>query len=78
MCIKKKHEHKLTLVIMVLIMTFVITFVGPAKNLGFQSNFILQWLKDWGFAFIIALPTVMMIMPLIKKITSKMICNENR
>lgn len=78
MCIGKKHEQKVTLVIMVLIMTFVVTFVGTAKNLGFISDFIIQWLKAWGFAFIIALPTVMLIMPLIKKVTFKIICNDKQ
>lgn len=77
MCIKKKHEQKLTLVVMVLIMTFVVTCVSTIRNVGFQSDFILQWFKSWGFAFIVALPTVMLIMPFIKKATSKVICKEN-
>ena len=76
MCINKKHEQKSTMALMVLIMTLIVTFVGTAKNLGFQSNFLIQWLKAWGFAFVIALPTITLIMPLIKKATSKMICDE--
>ena len=63
--------------IMVLIMTFIVTFVSTAKNIGFPSGFIILWLKSWGFAFIVAFPTVMLIMPSIKKIVSKMVCNEN-
>lgn len=74
--INKKHEPKLTLVIMVFVMTFIVTFVGTAKNLGFKPDFILQWLKAWGFANIVALPTVMLVMPFIKKVTSKMVSNE--
>lgn len=78
MCINKKHEQKITLVIMVLIMTFVVTFVGTAKNLGFQNHFIIQWFKAWGFAFIVALPTVMLIMPVIKKTASRIICDDKK
>ena len=77
MCIQKKHEQKLTLLAMVLIMTFVVTCVSTIRTVGFQSDFILQWFKSLGFAFIVALPTVMLIMPFIKKATSKIICNEN-
>jgi hypothetical protein len=76
MKISKKYEQKLTLVIMVLVMTFVVTFVGTIKNIGFTSDFILQWLKAWGFAYVVALPAVMLIMPLIKIVISKMIYND--
>jgi hypothetical protein len=76
-CIKKKHEPKVSLFIMVLIMTFIVTFVSTAKNIGFPSDFIIQWFKAWGFAFIVAFPTVILIMPSIKKIITKMVCNEN-
>jgi len=38
-----------------------------------QDNFILHWLKSWGFAYIVALPTALIIMPFIKKIVSKLV-----
>lgn len=53
---------------MVLLMTFIVTFVGTVKNLGFQTDFISHWLKAWGgSAFVVTLPIVMLIIPLIKK-----------
>lgn len=66
MCIKEKYVQKVTMVLMVFIMTFVVTFVGTVKNFGFQTGFIIQWFKAWGFGFIVALPAVMLIMPLIR------------
>jgi len=48
-------------------MTFTITFIGTFRNYGFSDNFIQSWFKAWGFAFIIALPIVMMILPHIRR-----------
>jgi len=73
MKINKKYEQIVTMTLMVLVMTFVVTFVNTARNNGFQADFILLWLKSWGFAYIVALPTVMIIMPLIKKLVSSMV-----
>ena len=77
MRVNSKHEQKITLTIMVLIMTFIVTFIGTAKNIGFVDEFVSHWLKAWGFAFFIALPTVMLIMPSIRKFVSKIIYDES-
>ena len=73
MKISKKQEMKVTLVIMVFIMTLVVTLVGAGLNYGFQPDFIFKWIKARGLAFAVALPVVMAIMPGIRKVLSKYI-----
>lgn len=73
MKIKKKHEGKITIIIMVFIMTMIISLVNTLKNYGLEPDFVLQWLKSWGFAYIVALPVVMVVMPATKKMISKYI-----
>jgi len=58
---------------MVLVMTLVVTFVSVAINNELHAGFIIKWMKSWGLAFVIALPVVMFIMPIIKKTISKFI-----
>ncbi len=53
--------------LMVLTMTFVVVFVSTALNHGFQADFLSRWMRGWGVAFVIAFPTVLIIMPFIRK-----------
>jgi hypothetical protein len=73
MKIHKKHEGKITLIVMVFCMTMVLTFVRTVKDVGMEPNFITEWVKSWGFSYVVALPTVMVIMPVIKRTISKFI-----
>ncbi|MEZ7914628.1 DUF2798 domain-containing protein [Macellibacteroides fermentans] len=58
---------------MVFIMTMIISLVNTLKNYGLEAGFVLQWLQSWGFAYIVALPVVMVVMPATKKMISKYI-----
>jgi len=73
MKLKKQHEHKLTMIIMVLVMTMILSMVNVLRNNGLHANFIAEWLKAWGFAYLVALPTVMVVLPLTKKVVSKFV-----
>jgi hypothetical protein len=73
MKIKKKHEMKVSLALMVLVMTSVVTLVSVSVNFGFHPDFVIRWVKSWGLAFIVALPVVMILMPMIKKLVSKFV-----
>lgn len=67
MKIPKSKAQIVIMFFMVVTMTFVVVFVTTAFNYCFQSDFVFKWLKGWGLAFIIAFPTVLIIMPFIRK-----------
>ncbi|OIP83519.1 MAG: hypothetical protein AUK44_05050 [Porphyromonadaceae bacterium CG2_30_38_12] len=73
MKIKKKHEGKITMIIMVFFMTMIISLVNTLRNYGLEPDFAAKWLQSWGFAFIVALPVVMIVMPNTKKLVSKFV-----
>ena len=68
---KEKKIQLVTMFFMVLIMTFVVVFASTAINFGFQDNFLQRWLKGWGISFALAYPTVLIIMPPIRKIVGR-------
>ncbi|MBF2709534.1 DUF2798 domain-containing protein [Flavobacterium soyangense] len=57
---------KSTLVI-ALIVTSYITFTLVAVNVGFVQNFIYIWLRSWLIAFILAVPSLLYVAPVIRK-----------
>ena len=72
MKIPKKYSQIVFAFLIALILPFVMTFFIALINLGgFNNNFIAAWMKAYIIAFIIAFPAVILIAPLIRKITEK-------
>lgn len=73
MKINKKYEMFATFVIMVFLMTMIVSFTSVSINNGFTNHFLMSWLKSWTISYVIALPVVIFVMPLSKKIVSKLV-----
>lgn len=70
MKLNEKQANLLAMLIMVITMTGIVTFIMSIIN----NNFLLfKWIKGWGISILIAYPTVLVIMPISKKIVSKLI-----
>ena len=50
-----------------IIVTSYITFTLVAVNTGFKSDFIYIWLRSWFIAFLLAVPSLLFVAPLILK-----------
>jgi len=46
-------------------MSFVVTTV----NVGLVNNLISIWLKAWGVAFSVAFPTIIVVAPIVRKLS---------
>jgi len=44
-------------------MSFVVTLI----NVGFVDGFIMKWLNAYWRAFLVAFPTIMIVVPLVRK-----------
>ena len=56
--------------IMMLVMTLIVILAGMAVNYGIHAGFMIKWFKSLALAFVVTLPAVFMIMPIIKKTIS--------
>jgi len=45
-------------------------------NVGFVSNIIHVWLKAWAFAFIVAFPTIIAVVPLVNRLVNWVLGEE--
>lgn len=54
--------------IMGVITTGIISFTVISVNIGFKPNFLKIWLKSWGLAYVMAIPTILIIAPGIQKL----------
>jgi hypothetical protein len=52
--------------LMGIVTTGIISFVILAVNLGFSNGFVAAWLRSWAIAYVIVIPAILLIGPLIQ------------
>jgi len=50
-------------------MTFVVSFISTLRSIGMSDKLAIIWLGAWGISWIIAFPTLLMVLPVVRKIT---------
>ncbi|WP_406600807.1 DUF2798 domain-containing protein [Microvirga rosea] len=53
-----------------LLMTFVVSAVSTARGVGFTPGFLSLWISAWGLSWLIAFPTLLMMLPIVRRITA--------
>lgn len=61
--IKRKIAFAL---LMGIVTTGLISFVILAVNLGFSNGFVAAWLRSWAIAYVIVIPAILLIGPLLQ------------
>lgn len=55
------------------LMSGVISFVNTLRALGWVPGLPSIWLGNWMLSWLIAFPTVLLVMPLVKRITQRLV-----
>lgn len=58
--------------IMGVITTGIISFTLILVNIGFKPNFLTIWFKSWGIAYLVAIPTILIIAPRIQQLVDRL------
>ena len=53
-----------------IMMSFVISGVSTLRALGWVDGYVGKWMGAWGVSWLIAFPTVMVVLPLVRKIVA--------
>jgi hypothetical protein len=61
--LKRKIAFSLS---MGIVTTGIISFVLLALNLGFSNDFALAWLRSWAIGYVIVIPAILLIGPLLQ------------
>ena len=76
--ISRKHNQVVFSFFMAFFMSGIMSFVISVFNVGMVTNIITLWLKAWSFAFIVAFPTIIIISPVVHKLVSLVLHEENK
>lgn len=53
--------------ILSILMTCIVSFISTAKVRGMGGDFFYVWTSAWFFSWIVAYPTLLLVLPIVKK-----------
>jgi len=56
-----------------IIMTFVVSMVSTLRSLGLEDFSINVWMSAWVISWLIAFPTLLLVLPVVRKITALLV-----
>jgi hypothetical protein len=59
-----------------ILMTLVVSAVATLRSIGLTPDFVATWLSAWGLSWLIAFPTLLLALPLVRRITDALVEKE--
>lgn len=56
-----------------ILMSGVVSFISTGNSDGFTGDFLSTWLRGWGVSWLIAFPTLLLILPLVRRATAAVV-----
>ncbi len=60
------------------IMTFVVSGIATLRSLGLSPAFPATWMSAWGLSWLVAFPTLLLVLPLVRRIVSLIVAPPGR
>ncbi|MBP1680037.1 MAG: hypothetical protein H6Q35_376 [Proteobacteria bacterium] len=74
--IPKKYEFIVFAFLMSFFMTLLMSFMITFINIGLVEDFLVRWLGAFWRAYIIAFPSVLTVVPIVRKIVRKLVAQH--
>ena len=59
-----------------IIMTCVVSLISTLRGAGFDSGFFALWLGSWALSWLVAFPTLLLVLPLVKRATAAVVRSD--
>jgi hypothetical protein len=56
-----------------ILMTFIVSFVSTLRGIGWTNDFVWTWMSAWGMSWLIAFPTTLLVLPLVRRATASIV-----
>ncbi|MFO1105017.1 MAG: DUF2798 domain-containing protein [Amaricoccus sp.] len=64
--------------ILSILMTFVVSAIATLRNLGLDPSFLGHWMQAWGLSWLVAFPTLLCILPLVRRLVGLIVAPATR
>ncbi len=65
-----RYANVLLPLILSIVMTFVITIIATLQSIGLAPGVIDIWLRSWGASWLVAFPTILVVLPLARRLVA--------
>ena len=69
----ERIEFLLTAFLLSMMMTFIVSAISTLISIGLQEGFLFLWLKAWGSSWLVAFPSVVFVLPLVRRMVHKLV-----
>jgi len=59
--------------ILSIFMTCIVSMISTLKSIGLAPNLLHVWLSAWGISWIVAFPTLLVVLPFVRKATAAIV-----
>ena len=56
-----------------LLMTSIVAFISTWQSIGLAAGLVRTWLDAWGLSWLVAFPTLLLVLPLVRKMTAAVV-----
>ncbi len=74
---RKKLPARYTAIVMPLalsiLMTFVVSGISTLTGLGLSADFIAKWLEAWLLSWLVAFPTLIFVLPVVRRLVGMLV-----
>jgi Protein of unknown function (DUF2798) len=56
-----------------ILMTFIVSMVSTLRSIGPVTGFLSIWLGAWGLSWLVAFPTLLFVLPLVRRATAAVV-----
>ena len=74
--ISSKYTQHVISFFMALFMSCIMSFFITTHNIGLTPDLLSKWLFAWAFGFAVALPTIFLVAPMVRKLAIKLVTAE--
>ncbi|MGN6305073.1 MAG: DUF2798 domain-containing protein [Mesorhizobium sp.] len=57
------------------LMTFVVSLISTLKGVGLRPDFVSLWMAAWGLSWLVAFPTLLAVLPAVRRIVG-LLCHS--
>ncbi|WP_019995062.1 DUF2798 domain-containing protein [Aureimonas ureilytica] len=68
-----RHASIVVPFLLSLMMCGVVSAISTARALGLSADLPTQWLKGWGLSWLVAFPTLLVVMPLVRRLAGLLV-----
>lgn len=56
-----------------LLMTFIVSLISTVRVAGFSLDFPRLWLSAWALSWVVAFPTLLLVLPVVRRATAAIV-----